>query len=318
MRRLTGRFVTVADNAGVTVVREVELGSLLELRARVLTPGHPNRPVTWWYDNESAVHYGMFIDDQLIGCVSVTPQEMPTQTAARPYHLHSMAIEPEYQGNGLGRHLLATVVEKVSDRGGDVIWATARPAAVRFYQRCGFDAGQEMRVQPTNAPMQYVWLVLKSTDPPVVTEAMAMSAITPYLPSPVTALTSLAGSVSNQDFMVHTPGGDFVLKIGDRRELSAEAWACERIRGAGVAGPACRGRFSWYAGFRVSASIRDRTMGLSRRVGNCGLCTPSEPTVTASSPTPIQSMAHGRGCTLAGRRSAKTHRTVWVNSSTGR
>jgi aminoglycoside phosphotransferase (APT) family kinase protein len=70
-----------------------------------------------------------------------------------------------------------------------------------------------------------------------VTVAMVGSAIGPYLPAPLTALTPLAGSVSNQDFMVHTRTGDFVLKIGDRRELAAEAWACERIRAAGAAGP---------------------------------------------------------------------------------
>lgn len=66
---------------------------------------------------------------------------------------------------------------------------------------------------------------------------MAGSAITPYLPSPVTGLTPLAGSVSNQDFMLHTEGGDFVLKVGDDRELAAEAWACDRVRAVGVAVP---------------------------------------------------------------------------------
>ena len=38
-----------------------------------------------------------------------------------------------------------------------LIWATARPSALGFYRRCGLSAGEEMRVQPTNARMRYVW-----------------------------------------------------------------------------------------------------------------------------------------------------------------
>jgi aminoglycoside phosphotransferase (APT) family kinase protein len=93
-------------------------------------------------------------------------------------------------------------------------------------------------VEPTKATMQFVWLdLVPSVTRPAVTEALAMSAVAQYLPSPVTGLTPLAGSVSNQDFMVHTRAGDFVLKIGDRRELSAEVAAIERVRSVGVAVP---------------------------------------------------------------------------------
>jgi aminoglycoside phosphotransferase (APT) family kinase protein len=70
-----------------------------------------------------------------------------------------------------------------------------------------------------------------------VTDALVMTALTSRLPSPPIGLVPVAGSVGNQDFMVHTAAGNFVLKIGDRSELAAEAWACERIREVGVVGP---------------------------------------------------------------------------------
>jgi GNAT superfamily N-acetyltransferase len=144
----------------VAVLREVELEALLELRERVLTPGHPGRLVVWPYDDDSAAHYGMFVDALLVGCVSLTPQQMPHRPAVQPYHLHSMAVEPAYQGNGLGRLMLAMVLEPARARGADLIWATARPPAVGFYQRCGFEAGEEMTIQPTGARMRYVWRLL--------------------------------------------------------------------------------------------------------------------------------------------------------------
>jgi hypothetical protein len=56
--------------------------------------------------------------------------------------------------------MLAMVLEPVRARGGDLIWATARPSAVGFYQRCGFDVGEEMIIQPTGARMRYVWRVV--------------------------------------------------------------------------------------------------------------------------------------------------------------
>jgi ribosomal protein S18 acetylase RimI-like enzyme len=144
----------------VAVLQEVELDTLLELRERVLTPGHPGRPVVWPYDNDSAAHCGMFVDALLVGCVSLTPQQMPLRPAARPYHLHSMAVEPAYQGTGLGRLMLAMVLDRLRACGADLVWATARPSAVGFYQRCRFEVGEEMRIPPTNVTMRYIWCVL--------------------------------------------------------------------------------------------------------------------------------------------------------------
>jgi Phosphotransferase enzyme family. len=106
---------------------------------------------------------------------------------------------------------------------------------------------------------------MTSSDDRMVAEAMAVSAIAKYLPSPVTGLTPLAGSISNQDFMVHTTtAGGFVLKIGDRRELSAEAWACTRVRTVGVAGPEI-------IAFEPSPASLPRPFLLMRRLPGAGL-----------------------------------------------
>lgn len=140
----------------MAVVRPVALADLLELRDRVLTPGHPGRPVVWPYD-DAAEHFGLFVEGALAGCASITRQPMPDRAAGRPYHLHSMAIEPERQGSGWGRFLLAEVLGRVPDA--DLVWATARPSAVPFYERCGFEVGELFRIPPTEAPMRYVWFL---------------------------------------------------------------------------------------------------------------------------------------------------------------
>jgi ribosomal protein S18 acetylase RimI-like enzyme len=148
----------------MAVVRPVALPDLLELRERVLTPGHPGRPVVWPYDNDQAEHFGLFLDDQLAACASVTPQPMPDRSADHPYHLHSMAVEPQHQCSGWGRFLLGEVLGRLP--GADLVWATARPSALGFYRRCGFEVGEETRISPTNAVMHYVWFHPGQPGPP--------------------------------------------------------------------------------------------------------------------------------------------------------
>jgi GNAT superfamily N-acetyltransferase len=140
----------------MALVRPVALSDLLELRGRVLTPGHPGRPVVWPYDAQ-AEHFGLFLDGGLAGCASVTAQPMPDRPASRPYHLHSMAVEPRHQRSAWGQFLLGEVLGRLPDA--DLVWATARPSAVGFYERCGWRSGELFRIPPTDAPMRYVWLV---------------------------------------------------------------------------------------------------------------------------------------------------------------
>ena len=139
----------------MTQIRQVGLDALLEIRERVLTPGHPDRPVVWEYDT-GARHFGMYDDEWLVGCASLTEEQPPYRETAKAFHLHSMAVEPSYQGQGLGRLLLDQVVSTVQTDGGDLVWATARPSAVGFYERHGFGIVKALQIQPTGALMYYM------------------------------------------------------------------------------------------------------------------------------------------------------------------
>ena len=141
----------------MNMLRRVELDDIVALRERVLTEGHPGRPVRWPYDNELARHYGVLRSGRILACVSLTPQPMPGQDARNPFHLHSMAVEAPDQRLGLGRQMLSEVAELVADRRGDLLWATSRLAAVAFYLRCDFQAGDHLHIPPTGAEMRYVW-----------------------------------------------------------------------------------------------------------------------------------------------------------------
>ena len=143
------------------VVHRVRMEEVLGLRERALTPGHPGRPVVWPYD-AAAEHFGMFEGDRLVGCVSVTAEPMPGRAARCPYHLHSMAVEEDRRGGGLGRFMLDWLLEELAAVGCDLVWATARLSAGGFYRRNGFESGAEFAMPPTGARTRYVWHAVAS------------------------------------------------------------------------------------------------------------------------------------------------------------
>lgn len=53
----------------------------------------------------------------------------------------------------------------------------------------------------------------------------------------VASVEPVIGSLTNQNFLVDTSTGRFVLKAGRAGDMRAEAWACDAVRRVGVAAP---------------------------------------------------------------------------------
>ncbi len=73
--------------------------------------------------------------------------------------------------------------------------------------------------------------------PYLITEAEVARTLSRYLRTSVRTVRRLQGFVGNEDFLLETEAGDFVLKAGAATGLQAEAGACERVRAAGVLAP---------------------------------------------------------------------------------
>ncbi len=57
---------------------------------------------------------------------------------AGAYRLQFMAVEPSLQRTGLGTLVLTEGLRRLRSSNVPLVWATARPEAVPFYQRFGF------------------------------------------------------------------------------------------------------------------------------------------------------------------------------------
>ena len=115
----------------------------------VATAGRdPRQPV----DNEEASG-ARPADGAVVGVVRFSPAPCPWRPLARaPWQLRGMATEAAVRGSGAGRLLVIDGLERVTARGGDLVWCDARVSAAGFYERMGFTVVTEEFDKPGIGP----------------------------------------------------------------------------------------------------------------------------------------------------------------------
>ena len=81
--------------------------------------------------DDSAIHFGGFVDDNLICTASLFPN-------GKDIRLRKFATDPTFQGKGHGSAMLEHLIEYAKAQGAQNFWFDARKSAVPFYQRFGF------------------------------------------------------------------------------------------------------------------------------------------------------------------------------------
>jgi predicted N-acetyltransferase YhbS len=131
-------------------VRRALAAEVRPLRLSVLRPNAPLVPAA--YDLEpDTVHLAALDGERVVGCVSVFPNAYEGTPAA--WQLRGMAVDPAYQGRGIGRLVLDAAVEAVTATGAPLMWAYGRVSALGFYELMGWRAvGEEFSYGPADLP----------------------------------------------------------------------------------------------------------------------------------------------------------------------
>lgn len=127
-------------------VRELAPTETHDLRRRVSAAGRINLP-TWDHELDEAPgswHLGAVDSKGRVVAISTFFREpcpnRPEVSGA--YRLQFMAVEPSLQREGLGTLVLTEALRRLRASGVSLLWATARPEAVPFYQRFGFSVNE--------------------------------------------------------------------------------------------------------------------------------------------------------------------------------
>ena len=131
-----------------------------ELRRQVLRPDHSPGDRLPGDDLRDGVHLGAVDDDGTVLCTCFVYLDpcpwLPDRTHA--WHLRQMATLPAHRGQGLGTGVVAAAVDLVTQRGGDLLWCSARESAVAFYERLGFKReGAVFADGPHRIPHRHMW-----------------------------------------------------------------------------------------------------------------------------------------------------------------
>ena len=137
-------------------VRRARADEIFPLRHAVLRPGRPES-ASVYAEDDTAVHIGAWADDVLVGCATVFPDPwrgtdaQPAENAA--WRLRGMAVDPSTHRAGIGRQVLAAVVDAATTGGAPLLWANARTTALPFYEAAGWTvAGEEFMAADTGLP----------------------------------------------------------------------------------------------------------------------------------------------------------------------
>ncbi|HEX3823509.1 MAG TPA: GNAT family N-acetyltransferase [Mycobacteriales bacterium] len=119
------------------------------LRRDVLRPGGTLDPPP--YDLDPATrHVGAFDDERtVLACVTIFPSPFVDEPLG--WQLRGMAVDPVYQGRGIGRLVLDAAVELARSGGVPLLWANGRFNVLPFYERAGWTSiGAIFRYGPAN------------------------------------------------------------------------------------------------------------------------------------------------------------------------
>lgn len=119
------------------------------VRHIVLRAGKPIESCQFQGDElKTTNHFGYYINNQIIGVISLFEIDNSLFIAQRPFQIRGMAVLPTFQKQGVGEALVKEAEKFCTTQKADLIWFNARSTAVGFYQKMGYEiVGSEFEIK---------------------------------------------------------------------------------------------------------------------------------------------------------------------------
>lgn len=121
------------------IIKIISAKETYPVRLPILRKGKPIESCHFDGDNLlSTRHFGLFIDNTLIGVASVFRNKNKIFEQNNQFQLRGMAILNSHQRQGLGKDLIQAIENYVTENKGEIIWFNARDVALNFYKTLGY------------------------------------------------------------------------------------------------------------------------------------------------------------------------------------
>lgn len=117
-------------------IKTIPSKATFSVRQPILRPGKSLSSCVFDGDDlESTVHFGLYIDEDLVGVVSVFENRNAVFNDISQIQIRGMAVLDEHQKKGLGNFLINHVEKYAKSQNVSLIWFNARETAVQFYKK---------------------------------------------------------------------------------------------------------------------------------------------------------------------------------------
>lgn len=121
------------------IIKEIPAIETFSVRHPVLRQGKPIESCRFDGDElPTTHHFGLFIENNLVGVISVFEKQHSLFADPRQFQIRGMAVLEHYQKKGLGESLMKHAEDFIKTQNGTLIWFNARIIAVGFYQKLGY------------------------------------------------------------------------------------------------------------------------------------------------------------------------------------
>jgi GNAT superfamily N-acetyltransferase len=134
------------------LVVEAPVEDVYDLRRRVLRPGRPETDIPFAEDGWPGCFHLVARDPDVVGIATFFPSPTHWRPGAAAWQLRGMAVDPAWQGHGVGRRLIGSAADRLCTYDADVLWANVRDSAAAFYERLGWQVVGDGFVTLTGLP----------------------------------------------------------------------------------------------------------------------------------------------------------------------
>ena len=120
-------------------IKNIDYKKTFEVRHPVLRQGKSVESCCFDGDDlKTTLHFGLFINDRLIGVVSVFENKCSIFNQENQFQIRGMAVLKEFQKKSFGEQLILHVEDFMKQKNISLIWFNAREIAVPFYKKMGY------------------------------------------------------------------------------------------------------------------------------------------------------------------------------------